>query len=441
MMHGIRPGIFSLVNRISAALFGFANIFILVRIISPAELGVWILFGSIAGFLETIRNGFVRNPFISMLVVAEESDGQKLIQASLNLHVILVIITTVVLVLVAAPLNKFWNIEQLDELLYIYAINSFVLIGFLHFEYLLQSKLDFKAVFVTNFTRFLITFLYISFHYVTASKPTLNSLAIVQLLSSVVGVSVYYYFVKIHFQLSFSFKWDNEIVKKLFHLGKYTFGTNISAMLMKNTDSWMIGRLISASGVAMYNPAIRIANIVEVPTLAIANVVFPQVGTKLRDQGVSGIQSIYTKSVSLILAVMLPVMVPIYFLADKIVLFIFGIEYEAAIPILKVTLIYTLFVPFGRQFGTIMDGLQRPKLNFYLLFLMTILNLIFNYVCIQNYGVIGAAYGSLLSYGIVFIIHQVILYFTFKINTMNVFIEIFAWYLFGLKYVRSKLVY
>jgi len=132
--------------------------------------------------------------------------------------------------------------------------------------------------------------------------------------------------------------------------------------------------------------------------------------------------------------------VPIYFLADKIVLFIFGVEYEAATPILKVTLLYTLFVPFGRQFGTIMDGLQRPKWNFYLLFLMTILNLIFNYYCIQNYGVIGAAYGSLLSYGIVFIIHQVILYFTFKINTVNVFVEMFSWYLFGLKYFYSILI-
>jgi O-antigen/teichoic acid export membrane protein len=426
MMYGMRPGVFSLVNRISVALFGFANIFILVRLISPTELGVWILFGSIAGFLETIRNGFVRNPFISMLVVAEENDRHRLVQASL---------------MVAGSLNRFWNIEQLDELLYIYAINSFVLIGFLHFEYLLQAKLEFRAIFITNFTRFLITFLYISFCYATKYKPTLNSLAIVQLLSTAVGAAVYHYFVKPHFQVSLSFKWNREIIKKLFHLGKYTFGTNISTMLMKNTDSWMIGRLISASGVAMYNPAIRIANIVEVPTLAIANVIFPQVGTKLRDHGISGIQSIYTKSVSLILAVMLPVMVPIYFLADKIVLFIFGVEYEAAIPILKVTLIYTLFVPFGRQFGTIMDGLQRPKWNFYLLFLMTILNLIFNYICIQNYGVIGAAYGSLLSYAIVFIVHQVILYFTFRINTMNVVVEIFAWYLFGLKYARSKIIY
>lgn len=405
--------------------------------VSPSEIGVWVLFTSVGGILETLRIGFIRTPFVSMLVVAEKGDHAKIVQNSLILHVLLTCLIVIILIVSAEVLAEFWYAENLEKLFYIYSLNSFVLIAFFHFEYLLQSELDFKAIFLTNFVRLFIFCAYVFGYYISGNRPSLIELAIVQLCATGVASVFSYLLIKsknLGFRLSPN---DFNVLKKLFHLGKYTFGTNISSMLIKNTDSWMIGRLISTAGVAMYNPALRISNIVEVPTLAIANIVFPQVGNKMKESGIEGVQSIYYKSVSLILAVMLPVVLPVYFMAEFIVLILFGKEYMEAVPILQVTIFYTLLVPFSRQFGTIMDALQMPKLNFYISLLMAILNIILNYYLLQSFGVIGAAYSTVISFCVIFVVNQSILYYKFNINTWKVFVELIAWYTNGWRLLRT----
>lgn len=407
--------------------------------VPPSDIGVWVLFTSVSAILETLRIGFIRTPFISMLVVAEENERGRIVQNSLILHVLLTVSVAIILAVCAGALAKFWYADQLKELFYIYAVNSVILIAFLHYEYLLQSLLEFKAIFLTSFTRHFIFFAYILGYYITGKSPDLSELALVQLGATVVGAVLAYQLVKHHLPRFDMGLFDMAVLKRLFHLGKYTFGTNVSSMLIKNTDSWMIGRFISTSGVAMYNPALRISNIVEVPTLAVANIVFPRVGSKMKEAGVEGIRSIYYKSVSLILAAMIPVVLPIYFMADFIVVTIFGKEYIEAVPILQVTIFYTMLVPFSRQFGTLMDALQMPKLNFYLSLLMALLNIVLNYFMLQAYGVIGAAYSTVISFLVFFIVNQTILYNKFKINTWRVLVEMVAWYAFGWQFVMNLL--
>ncbi|WKZ60960.1 MAG: flippase [Cyclobacteriaceae bacterium] len=433
----INHGAYSLLNQISVVLFGFVTIFLLVRMLPPSDVGVWVLFTSVGGILETLRVGFIRIPFISLLVVSEENERAKIIINSLLLHILLTFVVVSLLAICAGWLAKFWYAEKLEQLFYVYSVNSFILIAFLHFEYFLQSALQFKAIFIANFIRLFVFFAYILGYFATGSNPTLLELAVVQLLATGIASFFSYQLVKGRIPFFRRDLLDSKVLKKLFHLGKYTFGTNISAILIRNTDSWMIGRLISTAGVAMYNPALRISNIVEVPTMAIANIVFPQVGSKMKESGIEGVQSIYYKSVGLILAVMLPVVLPIYFMADFIITVIFGKEYLEAVPILQVTIFYTILLPFSRQFGTIMDALQMPKLNFYLSLLMALLNIVLNYFLLRSFGIIGAAYGTVISFGFIFIVNQIILYSKFKINTWMVFVELVGWYVYGWRYIGN----
>jgi lipopolysaccharide exporter len=53
---------------------------------------------------------------------------------------------------------------------------------------------------------------------------------------------------------------------------------------------------------------------------------------------------------------------------------------------------------------------------------------IFNYFLIGKYGPIGAAYGTLFSYIIIFILNQIILKKLYGIDTFKVFPAIFKWY-------------
>ena len=402
------------------------------------EIGIWVLFTSITAIVEMIRNGFIRNPFVTLLVSSEENDKASVITASLVLHCMLGAVLSILLLLGAVPLAGFWDAPGLDKLFFLYAINNIIFIPFLHFEYLQTSKSHFKAIFISNFCRLSVLGLYIMGSYFFGHPPTLVELAVVQIMATVIGSFVAYQFVKDLAALISSIHWKT--VKELFHFGKYTFGTNISSMFVKSTDSWMIGRMISTAGVAIYNPAIRISNLVEVPTVAIASIVFPHVPQKMKDRGKEGVRDIYVKSVSLILAAMVPMVVPLYFFSDEIITLVFGSEYIESAAILRVTIFYSLIIPFNRQFGTVMDALKNPKINFYLLVMVAILNVVFNYIFLQMFGLIGSAYGTLLSYSIVFILNQVILYKMYGINTLKVLEGIIEWYKVGWGIFKNKIV-
>ncbi|NJM25690.1 MAG: hypothetical protein HC859_09575 [Bacteroidia bacterium] len=104
------------------------------------------------------------------------------------------------------------------------------------------------------------------------------------------------------------------------------------------------------------------------------------------------------------------------------------------------TVFYTLIIPFNRQFGTIMDALKMPKLNFYLLLAVGVLNVIFNYFFITTWGIVGAAYGTVSAYCLVFVLNQLILYYKFKISLLKIPGAIGQWYVAGWKIFISKVL-
>jgi O-antigen/teichoic acid export membrane protein len=410
----------------------------MVRMMPKTDIGIWVLFTSVTAILEMIRHGFIRNPFITHLVSADVNDKKDVITTSLVLHSILSVVISILLIAGAIPLTKFWDAPGLDTLFYLYALNNIIFTPFLHFEYLQTAESNFKAIFISNLFRLSVLGVYIIVVYFLHQRPTLAELAIVQIIATAAGAYVAYRYVR-NMAGIFS-KVDWPLFKELFHFGKYTFGTNISSMFIKSTDTWIIGRLIGPAAVAIYNPALRISNLVEVPTLTISNIVFPHVPQKMKERGKEGVRDIYIKSVSIILAAMIPMVVPLYIFSEQIITIIFGTEYIEAAPILRVTIFYSLIIPFNRQFGMLMDGLKNPKINFYLLVMVAVLNVIFNYVFLMMFGLIGSAYGTLLSYCIVFILNQIILYRMYDINTFKVFEAIFDWYKLGWEIFRKRIV-
>jgi O-antigen/teichoic acid export membrane protein len=160
----------------------------------------------------------------------------------------------------------------------------------------------------------------------------------------------------------------------------------------------------------------------------------------MKERGISGVKDMYVKSVSVILAIMLPMILPLYFFADFFVRVLFGNNYMEAVPILQVTVFYTLIIPFNRQFGTVMDALKTPKINFYLLLMMIAINAILNYYLLNAIGLMGSAYATLISYLIIFVLNQLILYRKFEVNTFKVIPAIFEWYVIGWEVFQNKIV-
>ena len=428
-------------------IFNFGAFFLVVRLYPKEEYGYWVLFLSAITFLEMARNGLVQNGLIKFLTVAknEEEEG-KISTASLVLNGILTCLMVLSLIIMAKPLSVLWNAPVIINLFLIYIATTIIVLFQVHINFVQNAHLNFSGPMVSNSIRsgiyfFLVLAVYFAVRQDKMELPPLEYLACFQILGAIGGV-IGTYLTGRKF-LRFSKKIDWSWVQKMFNYGKYVFGTNLGTMLYKSTDKWMLGALlptpIAAASVALYDVCIRINNLLEVPTQSIAQVVFPQ-GAKTAAEGTKEeIKELYERAVGGILALVIPGALVILLFPSLILRIIAGSEYLDAVNLLIITVFYALIFPFNNQFGTILDSVGKPKINFYFVTCSAILNVILNIIFINKYGLMGAAYATLISYGITFVVDQIILNKMFGTKPWNALAHIPKFYKMGFSLLAGYL--
>lgn len=414
-----KSGLYTFLERGGALIFGFGSFFFLVRVLSREDFGVWALFLTITSVIEAARNGLIQNAQVRFLITAKKKDEKARIStASLILNVILTVLSVLIMLLFARTAGEMWETPVLAPMFHIYALTTVLLIPFSQFNFIQQANLNFKGIFYSNFIRQSFLFIYIFTAFWFEYKISLILLSWVLAIAAAFAAFISFLFAREH--MVFAKKPDWMYVKKLFHFGKYVFGTNVSSIFYKSIDQMMLGSFISTGSVAIYNTAVRISNLVEVPTTSVASIVFPQSARKMKSEGKEAVKDLYEKSVAVILALIIPAMAFILIFPEFVILIVAGDKYLDTADILRVTILFSLFIPFQRQFGTVMDSSGKPKWNFFFMLSGAVLNVVFNYFFIMNMGIIGAAYGSLSSYILIFIVNQIILYKYLKVRTFNI---------------------
>ncbi len=422
-----KSGSYTLFERLSLQLFRFGGFYLLVRAFTREEFGVWVLFLIINAFVEMARVGLIQNALLRYLAPARPEQFGLINTASLALNVALTLLSVAFLLLLAEVYPVFWDMPLLENMLRLYAITTVVLIPFFQFNFIQQANQDFRGIFYSNFAREGLFFCYVLYGYFAPVRALdLVDLAAFQIVAALAGAGLSFWLARRY--SVFAPRLNPVWFGRLLTYGKYAVGTNTSSMLIKSLDQLMLGSLLGPAAVAVYGTAVKVANLVEIPTQAMAAVVFPVSARRIRTEGKPAVKLLYEKSVGAILALILPGLALIWFLPAWTLRFIAGEAYLEAAPILQVTLLYALFVPFARQFGTIMDSIGRPRINFLFVFCSALLNAGFNYMLILSYGTIGAAYGTLITYSMLFVANQIVLYRELRVSTLQVFRYLFRFY-------------
>lgn len=423
----IKQGIYSFLERFIQIIFGFGSLFLLIRQLTKEEFGIWALYLSITSLIEVTRIGLTQNALIKFLTSAKKEEQGLIGTASLVLNISFTIFIVFLLVSLSKFLSHIWSAPVLEYMLYIYGATTVFLLPLIHFNIVQQSVVDFKGLFWANFTLRGLFFGYVFWCFIFNIDIDLISLTLFQIFAAAAASVISYFFVRKY--LSLSLKISKEWVLKLFHFGKYTFGTNLGTVLYRNVDRMMIGAMINTSAVAIFDIASRISNLIEIPAMSVARIVYPQSARKIVREGNSGIKELYEKSVGAILGISVPgiLLVIIFpFLAIRIIA---GSAYFDSVPILEVTMLYAFFVPFAKLFGIVLDSAGKPHVNFYFIVLSTVLNIVSNYLYISHFGTIGAAYGTFTSMLILFILNQILLKKIMGISTVNTLKEFLNFYL------------
>ncbi len=407
--------------------FNLGTVFILWRVLDKPTCSIWVIFLIITSFIEVGRTGLLQNGLMTYIGQTPQSEHAKINTASLFLSLILSVLFSIFLLASGSWIGHFFNknpetIAQIASLLSIYAGTTLVLSGLYQFNFIQQANLDFKGLFWSSFIKNGLLFFYVLYLKLTNNAFNINHLAICQWVAAIPATFAAYLFARKYFELDKKIDWH--WVKKLFHYGKYTFGTNMATMTYKNVDRLILSMFLMDK-VSTYDLAIKINTLTEVPTMTLAAILFPKSaqsasqdvtadgelslrGTK-QTEGVGKAKYLYEKSVGVLLAILLPAVLFVLIFADIIIQIIGSEKYMESAPILRVTIFYGVFMAFAMQFGTILDSIGKPKLNFYITLLGAVVNLSFNFIFIKWLGLYGAAYGSLIAMTIMFFIMQIIL--------------------------------
>lgn len=430
-------GLYAFFEKGASYLFGFGSMFMLIRALGPDNWGVWVLFLTVCALLEVTRMGLIQNALVKSLSAEEESEHGKINTASLFLNLGLTILFAFLLYVLAPFFGQLWD-ESIIPLLHVYALTTLVLTPMYQSNFILQANLSFKGIFLSNLLRQGPFFFFVLYLWLLDKPIILAELAQFQVLAAFLGSTIAVYHAWPFFNFSKKIDWG--WIKKLIDFGKYAVSTNLSVILYKNMDKMMLGGMISTTSVAIYDLAIRITNLMEIPTFSAAAVVFPQSAREMATKGKEGVKKMYEQLVGGILALLVPIILFIEIFPEFIILIIAGEQYLPAAPLLRITILFGLFLPFGSQMGTVLESIGKPNINFYCTLLGFVLNIIFNFLFISWLGITGAAYGTLTTYMITFVVTQIILYKILKVNTLNVFKYMWEFYQKGFDMMKEKLV-
>lgn len=432
----LKSGLLSLMEKFSVQVFAFGSVFFLFRGLSKEAFGAWAIFLTIAAIIEVARIGLLQNALVKHLSVADETEYAKITTASLFINLLITSLTVLSLFGLAEPVAIFLEIDGLAPLLRIYALTNICLFPFFQLNYIQQANLDFKGIFWSNFARQGVFFAFVLSIFLQNEKFDLIALAEFQIVSALVGSVVAFIFCKKFLRFSISLDWH--WVKELLRYGIFVFGTNATTQLFKSTDKFLLGKIPVAGpvGVAIYEAAIKITNLTDVPTFSMASILFPQSARRAAD-GNNGVKNLYEKAVGAILAFMIPAILLVWIFAHYIIWFVAGAQYLDAVPILRITMLYGLFMPFAVQFGTVLDSIGLPKINFYFTLANLILLGAIDYFFIWGFGTIGAAYGTLLAYAVSFVYMQFYLHKKLKTNPLNAFFYMVEFYKKGIFHFQN----
>lgn len=375
----------------------FVGIWI-ARYLGPEQFGLLSYAQSFVGLFTAIATLGLDGIVIRELV-KDESKRDALLGTAFFLKVIGAI---AVLLVLAIAINFTSNDNFTNILIFIIA-SATIFQSFNVIDFYFQSKVLSRYVVYANVISLLIS----SIVKVTLllNNAPLIAFAWVILFDSVILALgfLYFYF---HNQLSIkNWKFSKEMAYALL---KDSWPLMLSGMIISiymKIDQVMIKEMLNNEAVGQYAAALRLSQAwYFIPVILVKSLTPALINA--RKTSYAEYENRYQSLYNLLVRLTIIVSIVITFTSEKIILILFNEQYLMASEILTVHIWSSIFVSIGVAFNTWLVIENYVKKTFYRSLLGVISNILLNYILIHKYGVLGAAYASLISYVIVDLVYD-----------------------------------
>jgi O-antigen/teichoic acid export membrane protein len=204
--------------------------------------------------------------------------------------------------------------------------------------------------------------------------------------------------------------------------GGYIFGSGMVANVYSNLDQIMIARFMkSPAFVSYYSIAARISALIDIPSYAAADIIFPKASKAHVEEGREKVTYLFERMVAILLAFTVPTTFFIILFSKLVILIIAGSGYEAAAPILQLYMVASIFRPVQNQAANLLNSIGKAKLVFIVNTVTLITLLAINYFCLLHFEFYGAAIGALITAMTGFIIWYFLMRKQVDLNMKRVF--------------------
>jgi len=164
-------------------------------------------------------------------------------------------------------------------------------------------------------------------------------------------------------------------------------------------DQVMIKNMLNSEEVGYYAAAVKLSEAWYFIPVALTNSLFPAIvnAKKVSKEFYNNrMQKLYD-----ILAWMaIAIAVPVSIFSSEIISIIFGNEFQSAAPVLTIYIWAGVAVFLGVASSQYLINENFTKLSFSRTFIGMVLNILLNIILIPKYGIVGAAYATLISYSV-----------------------------------------
>ena len=315
----------SLIGNLVFALFGFGNIFILTRTFSKDDFGEWALYLSGMALFEMVRKGITSTPLVRYLAGSTSHDEEKRIIGSAWLVSVLVTLAGIVLLyggllLFPDPIEK----KQFDLFFIWYPILSILILPLNTALSILQAQRKFAQILnlrTLNMGSFFV-FLVINYFWLNWS---MTWVVIAHLASHL--LASFYSILRGWAQMATIRFANREGLREQLKFGRFSLVTLIGSNLLKSSDTFIIGIMMTGADVAFYSIPLKLIEVIEIPLRSLMQVAFPAMSKASRQGDPGLVRTIYYKYTGLATILFIPMSIVLFFLAKPLTLLLGGAEY------------------------------------------------------------------------------------------------------------------
>lgn len=394
---------------------------IIIRTLPKPEMGIWIMFLVVTSIFEITKSGLIKNAHIRYVSSMDNNTEKTTIASSSFIINAGISILFILFILFLSNYLSYWlntGIE-LSKMLVAFIPGLLGMVFFSHFEAVQQSHLDFKGVFAGHFIRQFLFFIIVLVHFFLSKQYSLVELALYQGGSIIMGTVVLYIYSKKY--LLHRFDPTIEWIKKILGYGGYIFSSGIVSNIVANVDQIMISKFLSPTSVAYYGTASRINLLVDIPSYAASEIIFPKTAKASVMEGKQKVKYLYERMVAILLCFTIPAAIFVILFPKFIISIIATSSFFAAAPILQLYMVTGFFRPMQNQAANLLNSIGKQALCFYMNTIALCLNLVINYICLLRFGFYGAAIGTLITLTIISIAWYFIMKKQIGANILSIF--------------------